>query len=272
MTESSKSKYYLRIAGFYICITFIPQRKKNIRHANLNKLDSGIKDLLKGFIVTHPPRIDFYLQLYRTLPSVIKKKVSGRNKFYLFFYEEEKKKIISFQYISMGQLMYLITNILNKLLAKHGGFVMHSSANLINNGAFVFTGKTNAGKSTMMSFLSEKYQPLCDDSSIIKREDNTYYLYQAPLFEKNEWFKKGPKRYPIKKIFFLKKANIFSLTKINDKKNILKQLSKQLWLDNKQYKLQAKYFLRFVEEFNNFYLLSFAKDKKGVLAFIAKTI
>ncbi|MEO0185730.1 MAG: hypothetical protein ABIL20_08045, partial [candidate division WOR-3 bacterium] len=61
------------------------------------------------------------------------------------------------------------------------------------------------GKSTAMTLLSKKFLPVASDTVIIKKEKKEFYVYQTPFLEKDDWVKKDKKKYPLGKIFFLKK-------------------------------------------------------------------
>jgi hypothetical protein len=69
---------------------------------------------------------------------------------------------------------------------------------------------------------------------------------QTPFLEKDSWVKKDKIKYPLGKIFFLKKANFFKIEKIEDKKEILNLILKQFWTNKDNFKMNyliAKNFL-----------------------------
>lgn len=79
------------------------------------------------------------------------------------------------------------------LLADNKGFILRSSAANFNEKAYLFLGKSGAGKFTIMKLLNGKYSALADDDVIVKKESYNYYLYQSPFLEKEWWIKKGGK-------------------------------------------------------------------------------
>jgi hypothetical protein len=154
-----------------------------------------------------------------------------------------------------------------ELLLKNRGFILHSSASISEDEAFVFVGSSGAGKSTSAKLLKEEYPRLNDDKSIIRKVNNNYFCYQNSFREKYE-YRKNPeidaRGYKVSKLFFLRKSNDFKMEKIADKDLVLKKILKQV-LNSGQIPIGNA--MKFVSSFDNFYYLYFAKDKKRMIRF-----
>lgn len=259
---------YLNVAGFYIKLSFCLPPTEFSELILLNNLPKQIKDTLKGFIYDKKPSLtDYEVRFYKRTPLILDQKIRASESHLLYLYSEKQQCVKTFLHISISQFIFLLIRIIQKLLSHRQGFILHSSASLVNNQAYLFAGPPNAGKSTVMTMLNDTYSSLADDSMIIKKESGVFYCYQTPVIEKNYWVKKTSRRYKIGKIFFLRKALYFKTEKITDKDYIISNLSKQLWTDKESLKQQMKYFLEFVKRLNHFYFLYFAKDKRKMISF-----
>lgn len=257
---------YLNIAGFYIQINLRPTEWRFA----LKLKEKEIKKYWTGFIVSKPKKTDFVINFVekRYLEIIYKKK---EKKQYMGFFEEKNKKSINtFYQISIFQFQTILRHIINKLLAGHG-FILHGSASNINGRAFLFTGKNGVGKSTIMKLLKEKYPALADDTVIIKKEGDEYFLYQTPFIEKEWWVEKNGQRLELKKVYFLKKEKFFKEDIINNKNFLFEKIVKQFWTEDDEFvNKKTKLIYQFTRSFNQFYYLSFAKNRKELLSFIDK--
>lgn len=257
---------YFKIAGFNIKVV-LPSKNTNV------SLFNDIETVYKEFIlINHPRRMDFTIIIRHIhFPYefvTVQKKVGNKKIVFLNYFEMSDQKINTYSHLSINQFMYLIVRITQKLIYQHYGFILHSSASIIKNHVWIFTGNSGAGKSTIMTMLDNIYPGIADDKVIIKKENNYYTCYNGPFFENKNWLKKKKEGYKIDKVCFLHKANYFGLEKINNKNYIAKRLLNQLWVSKEDMKEQYKNILRFIKEVNNFYILSFALDKKRLIKLI----
>jgi hypothetical protein len=247
---------YLRIAGFNFKIELSSTFEKQTR-----ELMEKIINYYQGFIFKKTAKIDFLLKINKSTNSlfIISNKKNITN--VVLFVKVEKRKIITFSYISLEQFKFIISLIIEELL-QHSGFIFHSSAVAKGNGAFLFTGSSRMGKSTVMKLLSKKYSPIADDSIVIKKENKQFFAYQTFLHEKNN-IKKSPKRYKIEGVFLLKRSNKIYFEKMNNKKESAKKLLKQFFVMDKRYlSKKLKIFFDFLSSYYNFYFLHFSKKIK----------
>lgn len=256
----TKDVFYINIAGFNIKIRF---HESGWTYGK-EKFKRRIMAYLKGFLLFKEPEItdgyiDFIKEVY---PKTLFAK-KEREHFINFYRLNGKNKVTSFYRISIFEFQYILGDILSKLLAGCGGFILHASAVNYGGKAYIFLGESGAGKSTVRRFLAEKYISLTDDTVIVKKEDNRYLLYQTPFFERERQIKKGIVSYPLAKAFFLKKAELFKIEKIRNDDLLLNLLFKQFLMVKQDYsRKQIKYILKFIVKFDNFYYLYFKKDKK----------
>lgn len=258
--------YYLNIADFCIKIVFKPYEKKYL--VSINKLKILINKYFAGFISKPQKKIDFQIDILKKTPYFFQRKTKEFLISKILFYQKKGDRLTTYQHISISQFMFLIIDVLQQLLIKNNGFIIHGSAIEKNHKGIVFAGKSGAGKSTIVSLLKKNYKVLGDDSVIIRKNRGEYYLYQTPLIEKNYWIKRERGKYKIGKIFFLKKAPYFKKERILNKRKILYLLTSQVWSNKKDLKKITPYLIKFINNFNNFYLLFFEKNKTKLLDFI----
>jgi hypothetical protein len=252
--------FYLNIAGFNIQIDLKPTQWQFA----YEKFAAEIKNYYQGFLVNKKTRLDYQIEIVET-PAFLTKIERGHHFFINIFNKIPRKKIITYYQIGIFQFQIILREILVDLLSKNQGFIIHGSAVAKNNKAIIFTGKNGAGKSTAMNLLHPEFTALADDTVIIRCENKKFYLYQTPFIEKNHWIEKKSGRYLINNIFFLKKALFFRITVIKSKNYLLNRLTKQFWSSQENYQSQFKVLLQFVNRFNKFYFLYFAKDRKELI-------
>jgi hypothetical protein len=78
--------------------------------------------------------------------------------------------------------MDAVLRILHSLvLARQGGFLLHSSSAIRNGKAFLFSGVSGAGKTTMSRLAPPDATLLTDEISYVRREGNRYLAYGTPF-------------------------------------------------------------------------------------------
>jgi len=245
---------YLEIAGLYIKIMFGKTDLNNLKF----KLIRGIYSIYKGFILKRKPKqINFTIQIRQTKIFVIRKK---RGSLITFYENRGSNKISTYYHISQFQLYLILETVLEKMLG-HDGCILHASAAKKGKKGIIFLGKSGAGKSTVIKQLNHSYLPLADDLIILKKEMGRFYIYQTPFFEKNVWFEKKKQKYPLVRIYLLRKSNLFKTEKINNKNYVLKHIASQIWFDDINLKKKYKLILNLVKKFREFYFLHFIKNK-----------
>lgn len=256
------SNILVSIAGFNIRINF-----KNTEWVYFKeKIKKEIKEYLSEFIVEKKIKtVDYQIDLIweeKVNFLTTKEKINYINLYRI----DSVTKISCFYRLSIYEFHIIFRYILMQLLVNDRGFIVHASAvKDSNNQTYIFLGKSGAGKSTIRQLLEGKYNSLADDNIILKKENNDYFLYQTPFFERDYKIKKTFKKFKIGKIFFLKKATSYILKKIIDKGRIIELLSKQTFLPEKYRKKYFSNILEFSNDFSNFYLLYFAKQKSSLL-------
>ncbi len=254
---------YLSIAGFNIKIIFKPLKIAFFRKRIIREIHS----IYKGFILSYiPTKSDIVIHLTEPHHHLITEKINGENYYFSYLFKTHDENILHATYdISLHQFSHLILNIIQKKLGHNNGFLLHASASNVKNNAFLFTGPSGAGKSTIISLLNNAFPALSDDLSIIKKEGNNFVYYQTPFIERNEWIKKSEKMYTIGKVFFIRKSKEFKVQKIKSKKYVIYELTKQLRVENKTLNSDVSNLLSFIQNFNEYYFLYFAKDRIKLL-------
>lgn len=68
------------------------------------------------------------------------------------------------------------------LLARRGGFLMHASSAIRNGRAFLFSGVSGAGKTTIARLAPPDAALLTDEISYVTRQDERYFAVGTPFF------------------------------------------------------------------------------------------
>lgn len=183
---------------------------------NTNTESDKIKGILN--ITTHPP---FF---------IIKKK----SYFLEIFKQNSFTNFTTFSYVSHSQMFFLLNYLLNNILIKRGGFILHSSAVSINkNEILIFLGHSGTGKSTISFLLSnskfkkKKLKKIADDKIIIYQDENnekSFIAFPCFLDEKNKIAKDLIKFFNIKAFIFLEKSNRNKLIKLKKDSRLKKRL------------------------------------------------
>ena len=92
------------------------------------------------------------------------------------------------------------------LLARKGGFLIHSSSAIRNGRAFLFPGISGAGKTTMARLAPSDATLLTDEISYVTRQDDRYFAVGTPFF--GELARVGEnERAPIECVYLLAKGS-----------------------------------------------------------------
>jgi hypothetical protein len=80
---------------------------------------------------------------------------------------------------------YVLDSLLRILLSwkllSHSGFLLHAATVIRNGKAYIFTGRSGAGKSTVAA-LSPEGSVLTDEISLLRREGNVWRAYGTPFW------------------------------------------------------------------------------------------
>jgi len=91
------------------------------------------------------------------------------------------------------------------LLAKQGGFLLHAASAVRNGRAFLFTGVSGAGKTTISSLAPPDVALLTDEISYVVKQDARYFAFGTPFT--GELARVGENiRAPIEEVFLLAKG------------------------------------------------------------------
>ena len=91
------------------------------------------------------------------------------------------------------------------LLAKEGGFLLHAASCVRNGRAFLFSGISGAGKTTISRLAPGDATLLSDEISYIRRDGTGYRAFGTPFF--GELARPGDNRSaPLGTLFFLEKG------------------------------------------------------------------
>ncbi|MDO8269576.1 MAG: hypothetical protein Q7T54_02795 [Candidatus Levybacteria bacterium] len=264
---------FVSITGFLIKIIFIKDTsKKPIPEYLRYKFKSEILYILGSFISEDTNKTpDFTIYFYDVLqPEQVIRKTDKH--FFVYHYKETSSTSATGYYqMSISQFEIMLSNILYKLLTKNNGFGIHASAVEIQGKAYIFLGKSGAGKSTISQFLGKKFRILSDDLIFIRKINKSFFAFQTPFMERNVLVVKSPFPTLLSKIFFLRKNNHTSLLKIKDNKSLHNKILKSVRIGDNEVSL-SKTINQLLSNDEMFYMLSFEKNEKKIIDFFQNTI
>jgi len=252
---------YLNISGFSIKLYFNKTEQISLR----KKFQKEILTSFNKFITkSEPKKVNFKLYFIEKKNVIITNNKSLTS--IQLYKTRTDHTFITYYYISLIQFTLIIRYILIRLL-ENNGLLIHVSACLKDGKTYIFLGESGAGKSTIVQLLKLKYPTLADDIGIIKEENNTLYFYQTPFIERNNLFNKSSKRYPLGKIFFLRKTKYCRITRIDNKEHIIQKIISQIWMDRTVYKKEGLVILfNIISKFDKYYMLSFTKNRAQLIS------
>lgn len=254
---------FLSCAGFTIKVVF----KDHDDFFGKDLFIQNLENKLKGFVLTkRRAKIDATVIFkYRNNYDIFWDKKNKKQ--YLNYLTELDSNIIeTYYHISDQQFRILLRFIIQKLLTKNRGVMIHCSAIKKNNNAYIFLGKSGSGKSTISQLLKRHSSVLADDIAIIRKNSKgEYLLYQTPFIESNMNFAKNHNPSFLKQINVLKKSTIHKKINITDYGTRLSILIKQIFTEENDAKEQITSVMNLASDFNSMYYLYFSLEKPDQL-------
>jgi len=221
---------YLRIADFRIKITFLPS-KELIRNS---KLREELRIQLRDFLVTSFMKAEYEI-LVRYDPSMMVN-FKTQQLFVPIYRKLSSRKTAIGYFNSLDHFNTVLLEVLNCLLIKHNGFILHASSVKIGGKLLIFCGNSGGGKSTIVKLLKSG-TPISDDHILVRKRKGRYCYYVSPLIERNKY----PHLDTIGvdgKIYLLKQSKRYSLKRITQEKAVnllLSLISKPIMLPREVY-------------------------------------
>lgn len=257
-----KEVIFLHIGGFFFEIRFLPADSLYFKKLLIKQIVS----IYQPFIVNNTKKIDYRIVVMEQIHKIVRVRKKAYEEFLTTYLKHNNNNtVVTYYYISASMFVHILNHIVAELLLKCDGFVLHASASNDHDNALIFAGPSGQGKSTMINLIKKSYPALADDRMIIRKEHDEYRLFQASYFSKNTWIKRRSDSYPIKAIYFLKKAQYTKIEKICDKKEVISLLSKQLLSDQKFLAHNLKKVIEFVNAFDSYYYLYSKKNKAEII-------
>lgn len=265
-------KIYLNIAGFNFLLILKDIQQKYYQE----EFKKMILNKYPNFIVRSNSKIDFKLIAdYKGSVDIHVSQNEDKVKrvFTNDYSIDEARKRANVNYtVSQLQFDMIIREIIDKyLFEKDKGFYLHGSAVGNKKEAFLFLGKSGAGKSTTAQLLGGLCKVLSDDFLIVRKNKKGFSYYQSISYEKNWDFERTNDPYQISKVFFVKKAKEFSLKKIENKDKVLSMIMKQFFTYDLKPEAQFSLLTEFVNK-TEFYYIYVKKDEKLFKDFFRKEI
>ncbi len=256
----------LTIANFIIQLNFHPTNMKVYEKKFIEHIRAYIGNFEQ---VPGKHKVDFYIDFKWSDQTEFITKEKEKKYFIHFYTFIKANRITTYYQIGILQFEIVLRDIMQVLLSRNGGFMLHASAVSHNNKAHIFLGRSGAGKSTIVRLLGSRYNILADDSVIIKKEKNTYMLYQTPIIEKQERIVKSTKGYLLGHIFFLKKSNYFKIEEVKAIDVGYQKLVQQLFTTKNDFVRQMKYLIKLLSIKKEIHFLHFMKDENKMISFFS---
>lgn len=263
--------FHVSIAGFYFKIVFkkIITDKSPLEFAR-QRLMSEVVYFLSSFVSTSiPKKIDASIYFEDDLSLERVKRKTDNSNFVLHYKRKNNNLFITNYHTSIAQFSLLLEDVLNELLLKNDGCGVHASANIINKKAYLFLGKSGAGKSTISALLGKYFRILADDNIILRRINGDYYVFQTPFYEKSIDIWKSPHAFPLSKVFFLHKGK--SMHKKGVKPLSIEKLLKKQILGFPESDENIAKLIKSKKNKPGFYNLWFTKNEKELYDFFTRT-
>jgi hypothetical protein len=251
------NELYLSVGGVSISLSFDSTEwdvKKTIFIQN-------IKLYLKGFIVNkNIPQVFITVKESKGIPFRIYKK-----DFYSQYYKQKSiSRYETYYHISIFELCQLLQLILMKYL-KNKVLFLHASGVIIHKKSTLFIGKSGTGKSTCIKLLKNIYKPIADDSIIVRKEGDSYYCYQTPTIDKEDWIVRKNKKYILHSLFIIDKNKLFKINKLSAY-TFLPYIYESIWVENEIDRNQTKSCIALLKQIKNLYSIAYKKqDKKKLI-------
>lgn len=258
---------YVSIATFVIKIEFIYENYgENFVDSLYRKklFKKNISKLLKNFIIPDIPKSIHFTILVKSEQTIFTRNKSSECISLLLFRSLSITKLETFYYINAYQFQLILRDIIFRLVTQSHGFILHASAVKIGDKACIFLGKSTSGKSTIVRLIKATYTPLADDTIVIKREKNKYYLYGTPFLEKQRWIKRENKNYELTYVMFIYKGKETNIKRVTNNLEILNPFLDQVFLSEDIKKNTFNLALHFLKSDISLYKLTFKKSKKDI--------
>lgn len=259
--------YYLSIASFNIQILCYATERTNIQRRFLQEIMPIIKNcqIKKDDI---PPRvIDCRIEvLGRNM--LLLQKMKNKLNFVNFLEKKTRSWYQTYYHIGRTQFEMILRVVLEALLPKKRGLLIHGSSCIHDNKVVVFCGPSGYGKTTKIKLLRRTFQPFTDDSMFLVFDNvsSKYLAYQTPLTEKTYSIKKNNLGYEIRSLFFLKKGVKDQLVvRIENRKKIFANLLRVIFYHQDTQKRSLASALFFLKKNPACYSLAWSRNESTLI-------
>lgn len=218
---------YISTCGFNFQIKFLNSFKSRTRDIYVNTFISKYANFL---LKTEPSPLDCIISFKEPPKESSYFLKIGRQKLTSIYETSLPNNAYIYYHISDYQIDLIIVDVIKRLLIEKKDFILHASTILINDRAFLFTGRSGIGKTTMATFLKPMYKCIGDDLICIRKKATKYIAYSLPLRTKVRKLNLTAKGYEIKSIFSLKQTRKCTIIKENNKSQILSKFLSQIIL------------------------------------------
>ena len=130
----------------------------------------------------------------------------------------------SFQKGNLGSLTMFPSDqiLIARLLADRNGFFIHSCGAVMDEKGLLFVGHSEAGKSTTARMIKPHAEILCDDRNIVRRNHDGWTVYGT--WSHGDVPDVSSRSAPLHAILFIEKSDVNRITRIEDRREIVRRL------------------------------------------------
>ncbi len=112
--------------------------------------------------------------------------------------------------------------LLGRVLADRDAFYLHAAGVILDGKGFLFSGPSEAGKSTMVKLLRGRVEVLCDDRTIVRRHDDGFRVHGS--WSHGELPDVSASSAPLTGLFFIHQAKENRVERIRDPRLALRRI------------------------------------------------
>ena len=126
--------------------------------------------------------------------------------------------------------MWSTLKALYKFYAENGGGPVHSGMAALNGKAILIAAPGGTGKSTSIRRLPDYWKKMCDDTTLIVKKDDNFFVHPMPTWSDHLWEHNfttfdTSRGFPLAAVFFLKQSGTDKVTPISRPEGIQLLLS-----------------------------------------------
>lgn len=131
--------------------------------------------------------------------------LSKNIKFEVEFINQKEAILTLDRDLNINQINFKIRGLISYILIRKKILLLHGSSIVKDGCGYIFCGRSGIGKSTILRHVNPQ-NVISDDVVVLAKRDKQFYIFTSP-FDKEKYPKLDDRIVPLKKIFFLNRAD-----------------------------------------------------------------